>query len=82
MSAAGAAPTRRRAPKRSTVETSPAETVSVPTANGAARVPDREEIARLAYSYWVERGGRGGSPEDDWYRAERELRERRSATAA
>jgi hypothetical protein len=45
-------------------------------------VPDREEIARLAYSYWVGRGGRGGSPEDDWYRAEQELRARRSATAA
>jgi hypothetical protein len=32
----------------------------------------REEIARLAYSYWEARGG-GGSPEDDWFRAEREL---------
>jgi len=32
-----------------------------------------EEIARLAYSYWEARGGQGGSPEEDWRRAEREL---------
>jgi hypothetical protein len=31
-----------------------------------------DEIARIAYSYWEARGGRGGSEEDDWYRAERE----------
>lgn len=36
-------------------------------------VPGHEEIARLAYSYWEARGG-GGSPEDDWLRAERQLR--------
>ncbi len=35
-----------------------------------------EEIERLAYFYWLERGGQGGSPEDDWYRAEAELRRR------
>lgn len=33
-----------------------------------------EEIARLAYSYWEKRGFQGGSPEEDWRRAERELR--------
>jgi hypothetical protein len=36
----------------------------------------REEIARLAYSYWEGRGCQGGSPEEDWYRAEREWDER------
>jgi hypothetical protein len=38
---------------------------------------DREEIARLAYSYWLKRQGSGaaGTPEDDWIRAEQELRE-------
>ena len=35
-----------------------------------------EEIARLAYSYWEERGSAGGSPEEDWLRAERQLRAR------
>jgi hypothetical protein len=35
---------------------------------------DREEIAKLAYHYWLQREGRGeGSAEEDWFRAEREL---------
>ena len=40
------------------------------------QVTPRDEIARLAYSYWLERGCQGGSPEEDWYRAEREWDER------
>jgi len=39
-------------------------------------VRPHEEIARLAYSYWEGRGYQGGSPEEDWYRAEREWDER------
>jgi Protein of unknown function (DUF2934) len=35
-----------------------------------------QDIARLAHSYWEARGGTGGSPEDDWLRAERELNAR------
>ena len=35
-----------------------------------------EEISALAYSYWVGRGCQGGSPEEDWLRAEAELRDR------
>lgn len=31
------------------------------------------DIAKLAYSYWEERGCQGGSPEEDWTRAERAL---------
>lgn len=48
-------------------------------ATSAARVsdeisaPTHEEIAELAYSYWEARGGHGGSPWDDWFRAEQEL---------
>ena len=38
--------------------------------------PAYEQIAALAFSYWEARGGRGGSPWEDWFRAERELRER------
>ena len=38
-----------------------------------------DEIATLAFSYWERRGYQGGSPEDDWFRAESELRERVSA---
>jgi hypothetical protein len=34
--------------------------------------PSKEDIARLAYSFWQARGCQGGSPEEDWFRAERE----------
>ena len=36
--------------------------------------PTREDIAELAYSYWEARGRMGGSPWEDWFRAERELK--------
>ncbi len=36
--------------------------------------PSHEEIARLAEKYWAERGWPQGSPEQDWLRAEQELR--------
>jgi hypothetical protein len=38
---------------------------------------DHGEVARLAYSYWEARGYQGGSPGDDWYRAQAELSQRR-----
>jgi hypothetical protein len=41
-----------------------------------------EEIRRRAYELYESRGGNGGSPEDDWYRAERELRARKSSKSA
>ena len=43
---------------------------------------DHEEIARLAYSYWQARGCPIGSPEEDWYRAENELRQPIAVAAA
>jgi len=41
--------------------------------------PSHEEIARLAQIYWQARGCPEGSPEEDWLRAEAELR-RQAAT--
>ena len=32
-----------------------------------------EEVARLAYQFWEERGRPEGSSQQDWYRAEAEL---------
>jgi hypothetical protein len=32
------------------------------------------ETARLAYSYWQARGGTRGSAQEDWLRAEQELK--------
>ena len=34
---------------------------------------DQEATARLAYSYWEDRGGQDGSPEEDWVNAEEDL---------
>jgi DUF2934 family protein len=36
--------------------------------------PTHEEIEKLAYRLWEERGAPVGSPETDWERAERALR--------
>ena len=40
-----------------------------------------ETISRRAYSYWEARGCVGGSPEEDWLRAEAEIQWERSANA-
>lgn len=50
-------------------------TARTPKVVAPAYIPAENEIARLAYSYWEARGCQGGSPADDWFRAERELRE-------
>jgi hypothetical protein len=44
--------------------------------------PTYEEIAKLAYSYWEARGYQGGSADEDWARAEQELRLHVSAAVA
>jgi hypothetical protein len=87
VSSAAAAPARRKSasPKRvarpSTVgiyntAASEPEVLSVEPA-AAAAVPAgsfQEAVSRLAYSYAEARGFAGGSPEEDWLRAEQELR--------
>jgi hypothetical protein len=40
---------------------------------------DQEAIGRLAYFYWEERGCPNDSPDEDWFRAEAELRNRLAA---
>jgi len=40
-------------------------------------VPD-EQVATLAYRLWQERGCPDGSPDIDWFRAERELHQARA----
>ena len=69
-----AAATHKRSATRTTglVATIPAQ-VEAPV----AALPSHEEIARLAYLYAEARGFKNGSPEDDWFRAERELLARR-----
>ena len=35
---------------------------------------NQQKIAALAYEFWLARAFRGGSPAEDWLRAEREVR--------
>lgn len=44
-----------------------------------AHEPTQEEIAKLAYQFWIERGCQHGHDLEDWERAERELRARYQA---
>ena len=41
--------------------------------------PTHEQIVSLAYVLWQERGCPDGSPEEDWFRAEKELLARSEA---
>ena len=45
---------------------------------GYVSAPGSEDIARLAYRIWEERGRPIGSAEVDWYEAERQLQTRSS----
>jgi len=75
------APAKRQATP--VVESSPSIATATPAAAHAATKSSHvvvtetlsfDDIAQLAYSYWEARGYQGGSPEEDWLRAERELR--------
>lgn len=74
---ASAAPVTAAAPPAPVPETTAAQ----PAPKAAPYTPPAEEIARLAYHYWQARGCPGGSPEEDWFRAEHDLRRGRSAEA-
>jgi hypothetical protein len=47
----------------------------------AIDLDNREEVAQLAYSYWLARGCPDGSPEDDWLRAEQDILRQRNQPA-
>ena len=55
-------------PRAKAAKTSPVAEITAPPA------PTREQIAQLAHRFWAERGWHHGSAEQDWLRAERELR--------
>jgi Protein of unknown function (DUF2934) len=66
---------KHRGAARKTAASQPPESaVAAAGANDHFTVAvSRDQIAVLAYSYWESRGFQGGSPEEDWFRAEREL---------
>jgi hypothetical protein len=76
-SGAAAAPVRRKSPAHKKSAAAMPETpsnLSAAPAVESVTPPAPAEIAVLAYSYWADRGYQGGSPEEDWLRAEQELR--------
>ena len=63
-----------RAAKTPARKTAPANAA---TSKSTARPePTHAEISQLAHQYWKERGHQHGSHEDDWARAEHDLRGR------
>jgi hypothetical protein len=58
---------RKTAAKKETVVAAP-----------VAIMPSREEIEKLARNYWAQRGFQDGYAEQDWFRAEQELRQKAS----
>lgn len=49
-----------------------------PSSVQVVRRPSADEIRKRAYELFCSRKGQGGSPEEDWLRAERELIARNS----
>ena len=70
---------REKASTRTSLSVPQAEPPEIPGAlatdelQSQVNTPGTSEIALLAYSYWEARGYQGGSPEEDWLRAEQEL---------
>jgi len=75
-------PKRARSRSTATPRRTAGKKTDSATPNGAPCAGiDPSEIASLAHALWEARGGQGGSPEDDWFHAEQELRARRVTTA-
>ena len=72
--AAAAAPVKRRTTRTKTSASLTSEISSKDSNSADGTQIDREAVARLAYSYWEARGFAGGSAEEDWLRAEEEIR--------
>jgi hypothetical protein len=74
-----AAATKPAAPNNGTEKTTQkagmADLITMPA---PAPAPSSEQIAELARKYWAERGYAEGHQEDDWFRAEQELRAKAS----
>ncbi len=54
------------------------KTAELITMAAPAPAPTHDQIAELARRYWAERGYADGRQEDDWFRAEQELRSKAS----
>lgn len=80
---ANAKPKTPAKPRKSAATKKAAENgASVANGNGRAEAThvrfSHEQVAELAHHFWAERGRKHGHHEEDWYRAEQELRARAS----
>ena len=50
-----------------------------PQASRTARDPDHDTVGKLAHELWRKRGCPVGSPEEDWFQAERALAPRKES---
>lgn len=75
------------APKAAAKASQPAEkkTVTSTKTNGSSmshgtngRSISHDQVAQLAHRFWAERGRTHGHHEEDWFRAEQEIRSRAS----
>lgn len=66
--------------KKTKAPAKPRKAAAKKTANNVESIDAKQhsvshdDVARLAHSYWKQRGGDHGHHEEDWYRAEQELR--------
>lgn len=66
-------------PRKSAAKKDNVVTMSNGSHSPAAGKPvSHDEVAKLAHRYWAERGFKDGHHEEDWFRAEQELRARAS----
>ena len=56
------------------VSMDPAQALTHVMTHTVTHVVTHEDVAQLAYSSWEARGCQGGSPQDDWLRAEQQLK--------
>lgn len=70
------APARRAATRKPAPPLEAAVRGSFESGTEALPQPNPEDVRRRAYEIYVRRGGTHGADLDDWYEAERELRDR------
>lgn len=68
----------RQTTKSTTSPSNPVNSISstataTPPGRTTARKPTPEQIRKRAYEFYLARRGQGGSPEQDWLKAERDL---------
>lgn len=60
-------------------ETAPVPSEMLPPTGGSDA--ESEEVARLAYQYWEQHSRPAGTQEEDWFRAEEEIKVRQQKQA-